>query len=176
MSIVERPYDPFVITLEPWTSGDLSLVERFLGDAGMMEHLGGPQGSKEIAETHERYLTVAANGTGWMFKIVAVPDVVGSVGYWEREWRGEAVYEAGWSVFPEFQGRGFAREGASLVLDHARAHGIRRYLHAFPSVTNPPSNVICKRLGFTLQGECDFEYPKGHLMRCNDWRIDLLSP
>jgi hypothetical protein len=26
---------------------------------------------------------------------------------------------------------------------------------------------------FTLVGACDFEYPPGHVMRCNDWRFDL---
>jgi RimJ/RimL family protein N-acetyltransferase len=46
-------------------------------------------------------------------------------------------------------------------------------MHAFPSVTNPPSNAICRKLGFTLMGEYDFEYPVGHLLRCNDWRLDL---
>jgi RimJ/RimL family protein N-acetyltransferase len=31
---------------------------------------------------------------------------VGSVGYWQREWHGEEIYEIGWMVVPEFQGRG----------------------------------------------------------------------
>jgi len=29
--------------------------------------------------------------------------------------------------------------------------------------------------GFTLLEECEFEYPKGSLMRCNDWRLDLFA-
>ncbi|HVH31866.1 MAG TPA: GNAT family N-acetyltransferase, partial [bacterium] len=48
-----------------------------------------------------------------------------------------------------------------------------QFLHAFPSVENGPSNAICRKLGFTLQEEADFEYPPGHSMRCNDWRLDL---
>jgi hypothetical protein len=46
-------------------------------------------------------------------------------------------------------------------------------MHAFPSVDNGPSNAICKKLGFILLGEEDFEYPKGSFMRSNDWRLDL---
>jgi hypothetical protein len=23
--------------------------------------------------------------------------------------------------------------------------------------------------------ECEFEFPPGHSMRCNDWRLDLLA-
>jgi hypothetical protein len=44
---------------------------------------------------------------------------------------------------------------------------------AFPSIANAPSNAICRKLGFTLIEECEFEYPKGSFMRCNDWRLDL---
>jgi RimJ/RimL family protein N-acetyltransferase len=38
---------------------------------------------------------------------------------------------------------------------------------------NAPSNAICQKLGFTLVEECEFEFPVGNLMRCNDWRLDL---
>ena len=27
----------------------------------------------------------------------------------------------------------------------------------------------------TLLEECDFEFPPGHHMRCNDWRLDLFA-
>jgi RimJ/RimL family protein N-acetyltransferase len=52
-----------------------------------------------------------------------------------------------------------------------------RSLYAFPSVGNAPSNGICRKLGFTLVGETEYEYPpgSGRVMRCNDWRLDLRS-
>jgi hypothetical protein len=50
-----------------------------------------------------------------------------------------------------------------------------RFVHAFPSVANAPSNAICRKLGFTLLEECEFEYPRGSFMRCNDWRLDLFA-
>jgi hypothetical protein len=37
----------------------------------------------------------------------------------------------------------------------------------------PPSNALCRSLGFELLGEHDFEYPTGHFIRCHDWRLDL---
>jgi hypothetical protein len=45
--------------------------------------------------------------------------------------------------------------------------------HAFPNVDNAPSNAICRKLGFELLEACEFEFPKGHFMICNDWRLDL---
>jgi RimJ/RimL family protein N-acetyltransferase len=38
---------------------------------------------------------------------------------------------------------------------------------------NAPSNALCRRLGFTLLGATDFEFPPGHPMRCKDWAFDL---
>jgi hypothetical protein len=47
------------------------------------------------------------------------------------------------------------------------------FMHAFPNIDNAPSNAICSKLGVELLGACEFEYPKGHFMTCNDWRLDL---
>jgi hypothetical protein len=79
------------VSLEPWCSGDLPLLERLMGDPRMTEHLGGPESPA----------------------------------------------------------------------------------HAFPNVDNAPSNAICHRLGFQVLEECEVEFPKGHVMACNDWRLDL---
>jgi hypothetical protein len=48
-----------------------------------------------------------------------------------------------------------------------------RFMHAFPNTDNAPSNAICRKLGFELLGAREFEFPKGHIMTCNDWRLDL---
>ena len=50
-------------------------------------------------------------------------------------------------------------------------------MHAFPNVENAPSNAICRKLGFTLLGAQEFEYPKdsGEFMRCNDWVLEALA-
>ena len=161
--------------IEPWAEGDLALLERLLGDPAMTEHLGGPESPEQLAERQKRYERAADSGTGRMFKIVdeASGEPVGSVGYWDKDWRGSPVYETGWSVLPEFQGGGLAAAGTALAIEAARAERKHRYLHAFPSVENAPSNAICRKLGFTLLEACEFEYPKGHFMQCNDWRLEL---
>ena len=157
--------------IEPWSEHELPLLERLLGDPAMMAHLGGPETPEQIARRHARYLAGADRDP--QFRVVADGEAVGWVGYWERSWREDDVFEIGWSVLPEHQGRGIAAGATALAIEHARATGRRRYLHAFPSVDNPASNAICRKLGFTLVEECDFEFPPGSLMRCNDWRLDL---
>ncbi len=159
------------IRIESWGAGDLPLLEQLLADPVMTLHLGGPESAEKIAERHGRY-EAADSG---QFRIVESTTGVGVgwVGFWERDWRGEGVYEMGWAVLPGFQGRGIASAAAAEVVEEARREGRRRYLLAYPSVENAPSNAICRKLGFTLLGESDYEYPPGHWMRCNDWRLDL---
>ena len=163
------------VGIRPWGEGDLGLLKRLMGDPAMTAHLGGPESREQIRERHERYCRVGGSGTGRMFAIVVGPERVaaGSVGYWEREWRGEVVWETGWSVLPEFQGQGVATRATAAVVEQARAEGKHRFIYAFPSVENGASNAICRKVGFTLLGEVEFEYPPGHLMRCNDWRLAL---
>lgn len=157
--------------MEAWGPGDLGLLERLVGDPEMMAHLGGPESPAKIRERQHRYET---SETG-VFKIVDADsgEGVGFVGFWEREWRGEEVYEVGWSVVPAFQGRGIAAAATSLAIEVARADGRYRHMHAFPNVENEPSNAICRKLGFELLEALEFEYPKGRFIRCNDWRLTL---
>jgi RimJ/RimL family protein N-acetyltransferase len=166
------------VRLEPWGKGDLPLVRRLMGDPAMTEHLGGPESEEKLVDRQGRYERIAGTGTGRMFKIVdqETGEAAGSVGYWEKDWRAQKVYEIGWSVLPEFQGRGIASAATAQAIAKARAEHRHRYLHAFPSVENLASNGICRKLGFELLGDSEFEYPKGHFMRCNDWRLDLTEP
>jgi RimJ/RimL family protein N-acetyltransferase len=141
-----------------------------LRDPAMMEHLGGPETEEKIAQRDVNYARSRDQ-----FKIVDAEtgEGVGWVGYWEREWDGEPVYEIGWSVAPAFQGLGIAGSAADMAVAAARSERARRFVHAFPSVENGASNAVCRKLGFTLVGPCDFEHPPGNVMRCNDWRLDL---
>jgi RimJ/RimL family protein N-acetyltransferase len=145
-----------------------------MGDPAMTEHLGGPECPEKSVDRQQRYERLADSGKGRMLKIVdEAGAAAGSVGYWEKDWRGEVVYEIGWMVLPAFQGRGTAGRATAQAVAMARVDGKHRFVHAFPSVENAPSNAICRKLGFTLLGECDFEFPPGHWMCCNDWRLDL---
>lgn len=163
------------IRLEPWGEGDLPLLRQTLGDPEMTKYLGGPESEAKLMERQQRFERLADSGAGRMFRIVdeVTGAAVGSVGYWQRDWHGEEVYEIGWMVLPAFQGRGIAAAATEQAIAQARAEGGHRRIHAFPGVENGPSNAICRKLGFELAEEIEFEYPPGTMMRCNDWRLDL---
>lgn len=162
------------VRLEPWGSRDLPLMRGLLGDPQMTEHLGGPESEQKLAERQARYEKPGSR----QYKIVVGDgsDGAGAVGYWEKEWRDTTVWEVGWLVLPEHQGKGLATAGMRLLLEIIRRDPVvHRYVHAFPSVDNAASNAICRKLGFTLLEAMDFEYPhgSGNVLHCNDWRLDL---
>lgn len=171
---VAGPADPSGLRLRPWSEADLPLL-REVNAPSMTAHLGGPETEQQVLDRHRRYLDAAVDGTADMFVIVAGTQAVpvGTIGYWERRWHDEDVYETGWHVLPAFQGRGHATTAARLIVEHAREHGRRSALHAYPSADHPASNAVCRKAGFRLLGRSDFEYPRGRLMRVNDWRLDL---
>jgi RimJ/RimL family protein N-acetyltransferase len=159
------------VRLVGWSDADLKLLQR-ANTPEMKQHLGGPETDEQILARHQRYLRLA---TGRMFRIELLPsgEPAGSIGYWEREWGGQTVYESGWHVFPEYQGRGIAAAAAQAIIAETRSRGRLRWLHAYPGADNPASNAICRKAGFELVCGVDFEYPPGTLMRSNDWRYDL---
>ncbi|MFF3844176.1 GNAT family N-acetyltransferase [Streptomyces sp. NPDC002328] len=163
------------VRLTPWAEGDFWLLRR-ANSPEMTAHLGGPEPEDKLAERHRRYVELT---TGRMFRVVSARsgETVGSIGYWEREWRGGTVWETGWAILPEFQGRGLAASAAQALVETVRslrrAGGGHAALHAFPGVGHAASNGVCRKAGFTLLGQADFEYPKGHWITSNDWYVDL---
>ncbi|GAA1069354.1 GNAT family N-acetyltransferase [Kitasatospora nipponensis] len=164
------------VGIEPWSEADLPLLH-LTNTPEVMAQLGGPESAAGVEARHRLYLDIAARGAGCRFSVLLLPqrEAVGTIGYSERDWQGERVYEMGWKVLPDFQGRGIAAAAAGAAVAHARAVGRLRYLHAFPPLANPASNAVCRRAGFELVGTCDFEYPPGSgtVKRSNDWRLDL---
>ncbi len=149
------------VTLEPWGSGDLPLLERLMGDPLMTQHLGGPESPDKLRERQGRYERL--EGGDRMFKIVEVASGagVGSVGFWTKQWRDQQVYEVGWMVVPEFQGRGIAVAATAQAIELAGHDGKHRFMHAFPSVDNASSNAICRKLGFELLEALRVRVPEG---------------
>jgi RimJ/RimL family protein N-acetyltransferase len=162
------------VRLEAWGPGDLELLRACLGDPAMMTHLGGPESPEKIADRQKRYEKPDSR----QYRIVDedTGQGVGYVGYWERDAHGEEVYEMGWAVLAAFQGRGIAAAATAQAIALARAEVPgRRYLYAYPSVENGPSNALCRKLGFELMGAFEYVYPpgSGNVLTCSDWRYDL---
>ncbi len=162
------------IELKPYSDADFPVLQG-QNSPEMTAYLGGPETDEKLLERHQKYVKFSDTGAEHMYVIWVEGQTAGSAGYWEKEWNDMTVWEAGWGVLPAFQGRGIAVAAVYALFEKARKDGRHRFMHAYPKIENAASNALCRKTGFELMGECDFEYPKGVQIRCNDWRIDLLG-
>jgi RimJ/RimL family protein N-acetyltransferase len=159
--------------LRPYGEEDLALTEALECDPEVMRELGGPVSREDIPRVHRMRVETAAND-GWYFAIVPEPGgrAAGQIGIFGREHDGGTLDELGWMVLPSFQGRGIATDALGLLLERARA--ARRFdrLHAFPGVTNGPSNALCRRFGFELIDRFEVTF-RDRPLRVNHWVVDV---
>jgi RimJ/RimL family protein N-acetyltransferase len=155
------------VQLVPYTDADLPLTVALETDPDVMRELGGPIASSAIPAIHQRRLT-----DPWWLKIVPEPGgpAVGTIGIWPAEHDGDTIHETGWMVLPEFQGRGIASAALTMLIERVRAEPVFESMHAFPPVTNAPSNALCRKFGFELLGDADFVYA-GRTLHCNHWAL-----
>jgi RimJ/RimL family protein N-acetyltransferase len=110
----------------------------------------------------------------WWFVIVPEPSgpAVGTIGIWDSSNTGATIHEVGWMVLPEFQGRGIASEALGLLIARARSDPRYTSVHAFPGVTNGPSNALCRKFGFTRTEEMEVKL-RDRPLRVNHWELDV---
>jgi RimJ/RimL family protein N-acetyltransferase len=156
------------VALAAYTDADLALTTALETDPAVMRELGGPIDAARLPAIHRRRLD-----DPWWFKVVAGPGGPprGPIGVWETEHDGATLHETGWMVLPAHQGRGVASAALTLLLERVRPEPSIPSVHAFPPVTNAPSNALCRKFGFTLVDEADFVYA-GRTLRCNHWALD----
>lgn len=166
-----------VVALEPWAPQHLSLLVE-ANTAAMTRQLGGPESDEEVHRRHERYLRQTASGDIRMFAIRADGELAGGIGFWPIDHDGEAAYETGWNVLPQWQGLGIAGTALRALIQLAADEvdtSPRKRLFAYPSVQNAASNALCRRMGFEVLGERDFPF-RGEVLRTQVWALDLRPP
>jgi RimJ/RimL family protein N-acetyltransferase len=154
---------------------DLPLYESLLTDPRIMSELGGPLPRDGLDRKLQGIVDEVQAGKTWFFVIVEEGARAGTVCVWKHEWEEQTINEIGWMVAMDFQGRGLATEAVRSVLDRARTGGRWDAVHAFPGVSNGPSNAICRKAGFSRIQEVDIDYA-GRTLRCNHWRVDVGWP
>jgi RimJ/RimL family protein N-acetyltransferase len=155
--------------LRPGTMADAWLTVALETDPRVMAELGGPHPSEYAEGAHRR--RVATNASGWWLMMEPEPGQppIGAIGLWASEWNGEPISETGWMVLPEHQGRGHASAALRLLVERAAADGRWGEIHAFPGVTNGPSNALCRKTGFELvETDVEVDYG-GRNLHCNHW-------
>ncbi len=155
--------------------GDVAAYVRMRCDPVMMAELGGPQPRDGIEDKVRRDAADAAAGTALIKMIIPDPAepavVAGSVALWSHQDAGVELSEIGWMVLPEFQGRGIGQRAVRAMLALVQDENRWGVVHAFPAVTNAPSNALCRAVGFRLAGEVETLFA-GRTFQTNHWFID----
>ena len=153
--------------------GDVAAYVQMRCDPVMTAELGGPQPREGIEDKVARDVADAAAGTALIKMIIpgeAAPEVAGSVALWTHDSGGRSLSEIGWMVLPGFQGRGVGQQAVRMLLSLAAEQGRWGVVHAFPAVSNAPSNGICRSVGFRFAGEAEIPFA-GRIFRANHWVI-----
>jgi RimJ/RimL family protein N-acetyltransferase len=159
--------------LVPYSDEHLSLTLATETDPDVMKYPGGARPREAVVRVHGTRVALAASG-GLYFVIVEDERPAGQIGIWQGVHEGAQIHEMGWTLLPEFQGRGLVTAAGREVLERARARPEMREVWAFPGIDNGASNAICRKLGFEQAGETEIEF-SGRKLRVNEWRIRLSS-
>jgi RimJ/RimL family protein N-acetyltransferase len=170
---------------------DLSAYLAMRCDPVMMAELGGPLPAEGMADKVKRDVSDAASDLSWIKMIEVDGSTAGTVTLWSHQERSQdshadpgragaggrtagaaggtaAFSEIGWMVLPGHQGRGIAKLAVRELLERAVADGRWGLVHAFPAVSNGPSNGICRSLGFGFVEERPVEFA-GRVIHTNHW-------
>jgi RimJ/RimL family protein N-acetyltransferase len=161
------------VQLRPYTDADRPLTVALETDPVVKRDLGGVLDAEEAERIHRERLE--RMGQGELFYTVRVgedPEAIGIAAVFATPWDGGVVHEAGIMLRPDRIARGVGLATLAQLAQRARTElGLER-LHGFTAVGNEGGNTICRRLGWTLLGECDLDY-EGRPLRCNHWVLDL---
>lgn len=93
---------------------------------------------------------LTGNGAVWLIREASTGNPVGIAGIWRID-RANDLGELGYTLLPEFWGRGYARRALSAVLDHGfGVLGLHR-IEANINPDNARSRGLLERLGFRLE-------------------------
>lgn len=90
------------------------------------------------------YYAVEEKGSGLL---------IGRVGYTNHP--GWPAFELGWTIIPEYQGRGYATEAARMLLDYAFTTLDRPHVVSLIHPDNAPSRRVAEKLGQTVEGKTE---------------------
>lgn len=135
----------------------LEALER--GDGGAMRALTGlewptpveapPLVSEHLDFLADRVRTEGASGGWWNWAIADGPSAAGMIGV-SGPLTDRGVAEVGYSLYPQFRGRGLASEGLGLAIPLILARPGARLIRATVSLDNAPSRRVAERVGLRI--------------------------
>ena len=144
------------LEIAPLRPADAKEMLPVLADAGLYEFIGGQPPT--LAELSARYVAMARGRSpdgsqSWLNWIVRIPDA-GAIGFVQATVDPEGIAELAWLIGTGWQGRGFATEAASTVIDWLARHEVLAIAaHIHPE--HRASEAVASHLGLVPTDEID---------------------
>lgn len=135
---------------------DFPTYEQWCARMDIMRYLGGKTFDRIQAYRHMAYLVGHWQFLGYGYYAVeekATGTLVGRVGYTNQP--GWPAFELGWTIIPEYQGRGYATEAARMLLQYAFTTLDQPRVTSLIHPDNAPSRRVAEKLGQTIEGETE---------------------
>lgn len=135
---------------------DFPTYEEWCGRAEIMRYLGGKTFDRVQAFRHFAYLRGHWEFLGYGYYAVeekSTGALIGRCGYTNQPgWPG---FELGWTIVPEYQGRGYATEAARMLLLYAFDALDQPRVISLIHPDNAPSRRVAEKLGQRIEGETE---------------------
>lgn len=135
---------------------DFPTYEKWCANIDIMRFLGGKTMDTVQAWRHLAYLLGHWAMRGYGYYAVeekATGAFVGRIGFTNQAgWPG---FELGWTIAPEYQGRGYATEAARMLLPYAFDVLDQPHVISLIHPDNAPSRKVAEKLGETIEGETE---------------------
>jgi RimJ/RimL family protein N-acetyltransferase len=135
---------------------DFPIYEQWCARMEIMRYLGGKTFDKLTAFRHMAYLIGHWQYLGYGYYAVeekATGALIGRCGYTNQP--GWPAFELGWTIIPEYQGRGYATEAAKMLLQYAFTTLDQPRVTSLIHPDNAPSRRVAEKLGEKIEGETE---------------------
>ncbi|MEU4444711.1 GNAT family N-acetyltransferase [Actinosynnema sp. NPDC050801] len=139
---MSSPLNTARLVLRGFVESDVDSLVWLLGEPRVMRYIedGRPVSRADV----ERVVLPKLLGGGWW---AAHENASGAfIGWFELSPAGDGVAELGYRLHPDFWGRGYGTEGASALVEHAAATGLRRVV-AYAMAVNTGSRRVLEKVG-----------------------------
>jgi RimJ/RimL family protein N-acetyltransferase len=133
---------------------DFPTFETWYSNMDVMRYLGGKTLDKVLGWRHLAYLLGHWQMRGYGYYAVeekSAGRLIGRVGFTNQQgWPG---FELGWTIAPEYQGRGYATEAARMLLRYGFDALDQPHIISLIHPDNAPSRKVAEKLGQKIEGE-----------------------
>lgn len=144
------------LRLRMFRGSDFPIYEQWCARIEIMRYLGGKTFDRVLAWRHLAYLVGHWALLGYGYYAVEEKEsgtLIGRAGFTNHAgWPG---FELGWTIIPEYQGRGYATEAARLLLPYAFDTLQQPRVISLIHPDNAPSRRVAEKLGQRIEGETE---------------------